>query len=630
MQDPNALLAILSTMARKPEVRFHKLFQKLYNVDLWLLAYQRIAPTPGNRTAGVDGQTIDGMGRRLIERVIEDLRASRYRPMPVRRVYIPKANGKLRPLGIPSFRDKLLQTVVKLLLEAIYEPVFRDTSHGFRPGKSCHTALEHVKKDMTGTRWWIEGDIKGFFDHVNHDTLLRILSKRITDRRFLHLIGQFLRAGYVEDWRYHQTYSGTPQGGNLSPLLSNIYLHELDEAIAQKQATFNTGKARKRSAAYPCLSVKLSVAKKRARMTGDWTKYKALRRNMLSIPSVDHRDPEYRRVFYARYADDFLVGVIGTRTEAEELKAWLEEFLRTELQLELSAEKTLITHATKRVRFLGYDIKRWTGQRILRFASEQRGSITRRTGSYQLRLLMPRDKTVAFAKTYGDTGRWRGQTRKRLLNLSEREILLLHNAEVRGFLGYYSLADNLTQEAGKVFWLTNTSFFCTLAAKRRSKLKEVTQSLKQGPGRYSLAVPLKEGEVRRYELFCSTRQLRKEEVHYDQPDAIPNTLKYQSRTELGKRLLAERCEWCGNDDRLVEVHHVRKLGNLTGKTLWERRMIQRRRKTMVLCVECHRELHAGKLKEQKRMLRENGRAGYIERCLSGSEGSSVKPGVVIC
>jgi len=616
-------------MAQKPEVQFDKLFQKLYNVELWLLAYQSIAPLPGNMTAGVDGKTIDGAGLKLIDGLIADLKASRYRPCPVRRVYIPKPNGKLRPLGIPSFRDKLLQTVLKLILEAIYEPTFAESSHGFRPERSCHTALEQIKSKMTGTRWWVEGDIKGFFDHVDHEILLRILNKRITDKRFLHLIGQLLQAGYVEDWRYHHTYSGVPQGGNLSPLLANVYLNELDQAIADKTTTFNKGGARKRSKEYHNISVMAAAAKKKARRTGNWTRYKALRKRMLSTPSVDHSDPEYRRLFYTRYADDFLVGVIGTEAEAVELKTWLEHYLRNELQLELSAEKTLITHATKRVRFLGYDIKRWTGKRILRFPTH-RGSVTRRTGCYQLRLLMPRDKTIDFAKEYGDTNAWRGKHRNQLLNLSELEILLTYNAEVRGFLNYYALADNLTQEARKVLWLTTSSFFRTLAGKRQSTLKQVAKSLKRGPGRYVMTLNMEGKPTKEYELFSSTRQLAKGIINYQQPDVKPNTLKYKSRTELGKRLRAQKCEWCGVQEGPMEVHHVRKLGDLTGKTNWERQMIQRRRKTMVLCVECHDELHAGRLKEKKRMHRENGRAGYLETCKSGSEGSSVKPGVAIC
>jgi group II intron reverse transcriptase/maturase len=628
VQQPTVLLAILSNMAQKPEVQFDKLFQKLYNVELWLLAYQSIAPKPGNMTAGVDGNTIDKAGLRLITELIADLKASRYTPRPTRRVYIPKANGKLRPLGIPSFRDKLPETVLKLILEAIYEPTFSNHSHGFRPERSCHTALEQVKREMTGTRWWVEGDIKGFFDQVCHETLLRILSKRITDQRFLHLIGQFLKAGYVEDWRYHQTYPGVPQGGNLSPLLANVYLNEMDQAIRAKMATFNKGQARKESREYQHVSRAVEAAKKKARQTGDWTEYKALRKKMLSTPSGDPQDPDYRRLFYARYADDFLLAVIGTKAEAAELKVWLEGYLRDELQLELSAEKTLITHARKRVRFLGYDITRWKGQRIVRIHTK-RGPITRRTGAYQLRLFMPQDKITAFAKAYGDISNWHGKHRNQLLNLSELEILCIYNAEVRGFLGYYTLADNLTKEAHRVLWLTTGSFFRTVAGKRQTTVKEVARSLKRGPGRYAMTVKPEGKPPKEYELLSSTRQLKKGVINYQQPDLKPNVLKYKSRTELGKRLLAQQCEWCGTREGMMEVHHVRKLGNLTGKAAWERQMIQRRRKTMVLCEQCHDELHMGRLQASKRLHRENGRAGYAERCQVGSEGRAVKPDVAI-
>src|SRR3989454_8571649 len=360
VQHPNAVLTTLSKMTLKPEVKFDKLYQKLYNVDLWLLAYQRIAPNPGNMTPGVDGKTIDGAGLGLIQDAIADLRASRYKPIPVRRAYIPKPNGKQRPLGIPSFRDKLLGTVLKLILEAIYEPTFSENSHGFRPERSCHTALEAVKREMNGVRWWVEGDIKGYFDNVNHDTLLRILSKRITDKRFLHLIGQFLKAGYVEDWRYHQTYSGVPQGGTLSPILSNIYLDELDREMVAISTEFNQGKRRRATKEHRSLTNAIYQAKKKARTTGAWKRYKQLQQQMLQTDASDPMDPGFRRLYYIRYADDFLVGINGNKAEAEALKIWLGNYLKNELQLELSAEKTLVTSAKERVRFLGYDIKRWS------------------------------------------------------------------------------------------------------------------------------------------------------------------------------------------------------------------------------------------------------------------------------
>jgi group II intron reverse transcriptase/maturase len=599
VQEPNTLLAILSKMALKPEVTFDKLFQKLYNIELWFLAYQNLAPKPGNMTAGVDGKTIDGAGFKLITDLIADLKASRYTPHPVRRTYIPKANGKVRPLGIPSFQDKLMQTVVKLILEAIYEPTFSNQSHGFRPDRSCHTALEAIKKEMPGTRWWVEGDIKGFFDHVNHGTLLRILSKRITDKRFLHLINQLLKAGYVEDWRYHRTYSGVPQGGNLSPVLANVYLNELDQAIERRITEFNKGKARKKNKEYHAVNVAVSVAKKKARATGDWTRHKALQKRMLSLQPSDQQDPNYRRLTYLRYADDFLLGVIGSKADAEGLKAWLEKYLKEELQLELSMEKTLITNSKERIRFLGYDIQRWKGERIYRFRST-RGVKTQRTGTYKLKFLMPQDKTIAFAKTYGNTNTWYGKHRNSLLNLSELEILMIYNAELRGFLGYYALADNLTDAARRVLWIASGSFFHTLAGKRQSTVSKVMKSMKRGVGKYVLTVKREGKETREYELVSSTRQLQRGVINYNRPDQLPSVQMYKSRTELGKRLLAKECEWCGTHQGQMEVHHIRKLKDLKGKTIWERQMIERRRKTMVLCVECHHELHAGKLKAEKR------------------------------
>jgi group II intron reverse transcriptase/maturase len=311
VQHPNAILTTLSQMARKPEVKFDKLFQKLYNIELWLLAYQSIAPEPGNMTPGVDGKTIDGAGMKLIQEAIADLKASRYKPIPVRRVYIPKPNGKQRPLGIPGFREKLLGTVLKLILEAIYEPTFSGNSHGFRPGRSCHTALEAIQRDMQGVRWWVEGDIKGYFDHVNHDTLLRILSKRITDKRFLHLLGQFLKAGYVEEWKFHQTYSGVPQGGTLSPVLSNSYLDELDRAMGAISAEFHQGKKRKATREHRSLTNAIYLAKKKARKTGEWSTYKALKQKQLKTEATDPQDPGYKRLYYVRYADDFLGATRG-------------------------------------------------------------------------------------------------------------------------------------------------------------------------------------------------------------------------------------------------------------------------------------------------------------------------------
>jgi len=605
VQEPNVLLTILSCMAQKPEVKFDKLFQKLYNPDLWLLAYESIAPKPGNMTKGSDDRTIDGMSMERIRATIDNLKASRYVPTPVRRTYIEKANGKLRPLGIPSFEDKLLQTVVKLILEAIYEPTFSDKSHGFRPERSCHTALEQVKK-MTGTKWWIEADIRGFFDNLNHETLLCILSQRITDQRFLHLIEQFLQAGYIEEGQYHQTYSGTPQGGNLSPTLSNIYLNQLDRWMESRIAEFNQGKTRQLTPEYKGICNRRRYAKQQARKSGDWSPYHALTKQMLDAPATDPQDPTFRRMTYCRYADDFLVGIIGSKADAVAFKTSLTEYLRAELQLELSAEKTLITNARKRVRFLGYAIVRWPGERRLKYRTKGTYAI-RRTGNQQLALSIPQDKVQNFASTYGSLHDWRGQSRGNLTYLSELELLLLYNAEIRGFLGYYALSDNLTSIASKILWLTTASFLRTLADKHRSSLTQEVARLKRGPNRYVVTATKEDGTVKEYELVSSTRQLQRKKVSFDTNlDLIPCTWHYRSKTELGQRLRAKKCEWCGTSQGIIEVHHVRKLKNLAGKSVWERHMIARRRKTLVLCKQCHVDLHAGRLTESAKSQEKTG------------------------
>lgn len=626
MQDPNILLTILGKMAQKPEVKFDRLFPKLYNPDLWLKAYERIAPKPGNMTAGTDGKTVDGMGKGLIERLIADLRASRYKPKPVRRVYIPKRNGKLRPLGIPSFADKLLQTVVRLILEAIYEPVFSTASHGYRPNRSCHTALAQVRV-MNGVRWWVEGDIVGFFDNLSHDTLLSILKQRIVDQRFLHLIEQFLKAGYLEDWQYHKTYSGTPQGGNLSPVLSNIYLNELDWYMEKVKAEFEKGGRRKESREYKCISTRCLRAKKKAQETGDWQRYKELAAQVRTMPACEAQDPDFRRMYYCRYADDFIVGIVGSKAEASAAKAQLGEYLRRELQLELSAEKTLVTHAENRVRFLGYDIQRGHGKRRVRVHRRDRTGI-QRTCTYKVRLLIPQDKVEAFAREYGCRQGWQGRSRNKLIQLSELEILLTYNAEVRGFLGYYGMADNQRAVVSGILWLTMMSFFKTVAAKRQSSVSKVMRSLKTGPNRYAVKHTKKDGSTKEYTLVTAPK-----DVEWRGPEHVDTRVNmawlHHGHTELGQRLQANQCEWCGTSTGQMEVHHVRKLKSLEGKQEWERQMIRRRRKTMVLCKKCHVDLHAGRLTEANRT-RENWRAGRWETVKSGSGGRAVKPDTVMC
>ena len=353
MRDAETILNIIHERGKRG-LPLENIYRLLYNPTLYLRAYARLYANDGAMTAGSNGETVDGMKLEKIEQLIDDLRHERYRWTPVRRVYIPKKNGKRRPLGIPSWTDKLLQEVLRQILEAYYEPQFSSSSHGFRPERGCHTALGEVKNTWTGTKWFVEGDIAACFDRLDHEVMLATLREKIHDNRFLRLIGNLLQAGYLEGWRYHETLSGSPQGGVVSPILANIYLDKLDKYVEQVLIpAYTQGTTRRTNAQYDVLQTRLY----RARKKGDKKQAKALLKQLQRLPRRDPSDANYRRLRYVRYADDTLFGFVGPREEAEDIKRQLGEFLRDHLKLELSQEKTLITHAqTEAAHFLGYEI----------------------------------------------------------------------------------------------------------------------------------------------------------------------------------------------------------------------------------------------------------------------------------
>lgn len=404
MRSPENVLESLKSKACNKSYKYERLYRNLYNPQFYLLAYQRIQAKPGNMTAGTDGKTIDGMGMARINALIEKMRDFSYQPNPARRTYIPKSNGKMRPLGIPSFDDKLTQEVVRLILESIYEPTFSDYSHGFRINRSCHTALKYVQKYFTGTKWFVEGDIKGCFDNVDHHVLIAILRKRIADEHFIGLLWKFLKAGYMEDWNYHNTYSGTPQGSIISPILANIYMNELDSYMAEYAEKFNCGNRRKIN---PAFKKKLDVCRgKEQRLKRNLSKMseeekeglsaeiRELRRSLKSMPYSDQMDDSYKRLCYIRYADDFLIGVIGSKEDAEQIKQDVGCFIRDKLHLEMSEEKTLITHGHDAAKFLGYEVTIAKGEHN----KKTKTGATRRVNNGKVLLYVPhvRKKHATF------------------------------------------------------------------------------------------------------------------------------------------------------------------------------------------------------------------------------------------
>jgi group II intron reverse transcriptase/maturase len=579
MQNAETVLDVLRERGRRG-LPCERLYRQLFNPHLFLLAYGRIYANDGAMTPGVDGETVDGMSLARIGRIIGALRDERYRFQPAKRVYIPKKSGKkLRPLGLPSWSDKLVGEVVRLLLVAYYEPQFSGRSHGFRPGRGCHTALREVAETWTGTAWFIEGDISDCFGSLDHQVMLSILAEKIHDNRFLRLIGQMLRAGYLEDWEWSATLSGCPQGGVVSPVLSNIYLDRLDrfaETVLIPQYT--RGVRRKQNPEY----FRVQAAAYKARKRGDRQFASALFRYRSVLPSHDPRDPGYRRLRYLRYADDHLLGFIGPKAEAEQIRDQLAAFLRDELKLALSPEKTLITHArTGAARFLGYEI---TTQH----------SHCRRLVNGVIGLRVPKEVIKAKCAPYLKLGK--PEHRPDRMNLSDSLIIATFGAEYRGLVQYYLLAGDVWR-LKRFRWAAETSMLKTLAAKHRSTVSKMARTFKatiatpHGPRTCFQATVYRAGRkpiVTRFGGIPLKRQKRA--VLTDRP-AVP----IPRRKELITRLQAGWCELC--DQRAtVEVHQVRRLADLTRpgqpQPAWAALMARRRRKTLVVCRTCHDVIHA--------------------------------------
>ena len=584
MQSAETVLGVLRERGRRG-LPCEELYRQLFNRQLYLLAYGRIYANQGAMTPGATEETADGMSEERIDAIIDAMRHERYRFAPARRIYIPKRNGKLRPLGLPTWSDKLVGEVVRLLLEAYYEPCFSDRSHGFRPGRGCHTALREVANTWAGTTWFIEADISDCFGSFDHDIMIAILSEKIHDGRFLRLMRHMLEAGYLEDWTWNATLSGVPQGGVISPVLSNIYLHKVDEYVETVLIPQHTrGRGRKRNPAYD--AVKAHAAQ--ARQRGDRSSYRELRRRMRSMSSRDPRDPGYRRLRYVRYADDQLLGFAGPKAEAERIKDQLATFLREDLGLELSSEKTLITHArTRAARFLGYEI-------IVQQA-DSRITHGRRSANGMIALRVPRDVITAKCAPYLRRGK--PAHRSALQNLDDYHIVDTYGAEYRGIVQYYLLATDVWR-LERLRWTAETSMLKTLAAKHQSSVSKMAV-------RYRATIVTPYGQRACFEArvqragkqplvarFGGIPLVRNRAAALT--DRIPDRAPHP-RKELVTRLLKRRCELCEQPGRVV-VHQVRALACLPepgpGQPEWAVLMARKRRKTLMVCQPCHDAIHS--------------------------------------
>lgn len=596
MKPTTEILARISqnSLANKEEV-FTKLYRYLLRPDIYFVAYKNLYANSGAATKGVNEDTADGFSEAKIDSIIKALADETYQPMPVRRTYIQKKNNrkKLRPLGIPTFTDKLVQEVLRMILEAVYEPIFLDVSHGFRPKRSCHTALKQLKREFNGTRWFVEGDIKGCFDNINHAVLVGLLNNKIKDARITKLIYKFLKAGYLENWQYHKTYSGTPQGGIISPLLANIYLHELDKFVMKLKSEFDTPGMGQITPEYRELHNEIKrLSHRLTKVTGEeremvLAEYKPKRQKLMSIPCTAQTD---KKLKYVRYADDFLIAVKGNREDCQWIKSKLAEFIGDTLKMELSEDKTLITHSSKCARFLGYDVRVRRSGKIKRGGP---GHVKMRTLNGGVELLVPlNDKIRQFVFTKGvaiqkEDGSMFPVHRKYLVGLTDLEIVSVYNAELRGICNYYGMASNFCK-LHYLAYLMEYSCLKTLASKHKTSLSKTIDKFNDGTGEWGIPYETKQGNKRRY--FANYADCKGKGPATDYISNAAVVYGYAVNT-LENRLKAKVCELCGTTESdHYEVHHINKLKNLRGKERWEIAMIAKRRKTLVVCRDCHRSI----------------------------------------
>lgn len=608
MQDAETVLSIIRDRGRR-RLPLAGVYRQLDNPALYLLAYGNIHGNAGAMTPGATAETADGMSRQKIGRIVEAVRTERYRFTPVRRVDIEKKGPtKERPLGIPTWSDKLVQEVVRLLLEAYDEPRFSDRSHGFRPNRGCHTALSEVHRWWRGTTWFIEGDIKGCFDHLDHGVLLDILRQDIRDNRFLRCVEGLLKAGYLEDWTYHATYSGSPQGGVVSPILANIYLDRLDQFVENTLVPeYTRGTERKRNPEYR----RVQEAATKAEARGDRERAKALRRLQRQTPSKDTHDPGYRRLRYVRYADDFLVGFAGPKDEAEAIKRRIGAFLHDGLKLELSEDKTLVAHGrTGSARFLGYDLV--VHHDDTRLTRQRNGRVMRITSS-GIGLKVPRDVVTAKVRRYTRHGK--AVPRFELLNNDPYTVVAGYEREYRGLVQYYRMAQDL-RTLSRLRWVMEQSLAKTLAQKLNVSVARIHRRYGQtvqtpaGPRKTIRVTVGREDAKPLVATWGTTPLIRNTNVVLN--DAAPGPFGHE-RNEIVARLLADTCELCGSREN-VEVHHIRALKDLNkpgrrAKPFWQRVMAARNRKTLVVCRDCHLAIHNGRPPQTTETTTESWRAG---------------------
>lgn len=601
--DPVGVLENIQKRSEKDSsLKLNNLIGAISNPKLLALAYELIKSKPGNMTPGADTTTLDSLDLNWIQNTAAKLQAGQFRWSPARLVKIPKPNkpGQTRPLGIANPREKVVQKAIQLVLSALYEPIFRDCSHAFRPARSCHTALRACSSKLIGAKWVIEGDISKCFDKIGHEKLMEILRCKIGCQKTLNLLKTALQVGYAKlEGVVERSLEGTPQGSVLSPLLCNIFLHELDAFMEDLIPSINSGKARRKNRAYKNITYHLS----RARKQRDVPRIRLLRQRLWNTPAGDPFDPSFKRCTYIRYADDFIIGVIGSKADAVVILNKVRIFLAEQLGLDLHLDKTQITHfPTKAVQFLGTVLRGYGHLKGTYIKQIRHGSSTRFLSvALQIRLEAPikllLEKLVKARFFCKVNFKYRPVRVGRLMNLEMPDILKYYNSIIRGYCNYYSFADNRSSLGSIIHGLKMS---CALTLKSKLKLHSRAAVYSKFGSRlsYSRTIETKGKQmVKTYSLQIPENFKRlpfKERFSTSDP-SLPNLHRVWN-AKLTKSNLWKSCVICGSYP--AEMHHLRSISRLRDRSqsvdFIKAQMMAINRKQVPLCKTHHHKVH-GKL-----------------------------------
>jgi len=561
-----------------------KLYNILYDRKMYEIVYDKLKSKPGTMSAGLTPYTLEGLNIKNINKVILSLKDESFQFKPRRTIEIPTNHGKVRRLGIASPIDKIVMGVMCMILEIIFEPRFSNCSHGFRPGRGCHTALKQAESSLKSSVYVIEGDLKGSFYNLNHGILMSILSNHITDKRFLNLIAKSLKAGYGEDIQnLKYDIVGTPQGSVLSPILCNIYLDNMDKFIMEIEKDFNRGTKSTRNKEYH----RISTIRNRENNNMELARQYSRRQQLKHIPYTIQDNTFCKvKVVYIRYAEDWIIGVKGTLEEVKDIMNKVKEFLSVNLQLTLSDEKTKITHLNKnKVLFLGTHISRSKVVHVSSRVHNKNGKFETVAQRMSKLILLEAPLLIIRHKLTEAKFMAKGKPCPKFVwsVLQPKQILSLYNNVFRGYINYYSFAANQGKLVSFIRWVMFFSLGRTLATKFSTRVSKIVQKFGIN---YQLINPEAKSPGLLKPSYKANLGAAKFKINVE---TRVNSLYAISKSIAWLDNLS--CSSCGSTHR-VEMHHIRYMKDLNPKARTIDALMEKaNRKQIPLCRVCHMRHH---------------------------------------